>query len=59
MSRRGGKKRSVTPTTAAGLVTYFEEELGGLKIRPEVVIVLAVSLMIVVILAHISFPVPP
>ena len=45
--------------TAAGLVTYFEEEVGGLKLRPELVVALSVGLMLLVILAHLLVPVPP
>jgi len=59
VARKGGKKKTTAPRTAAGLVTYFEEEVGGLRLRPEVVIALTVGLMLLVILAHIIIPVPP
>jgi preprotein translocase subunit Sec61beta len=58
MAKRGGKKRQPAPTTAAGLITYFEEEVGGIRIRPEAVVLIAVSLIAAVIIAHVSLPVP-
>ncbi|MEM0042511.1 MAG: preprotein translocase subunit Sec61beta [Thermofilaceae archaeon] len=59
MARKGSKRKTTAPRTAAGLITYFEEEVGGLKLRPEVVVALTVGLMLLVILAHIIIPVPP
>lgn len=59
MAKKGGKRRSTAPRTAAGLITYFEEEVGGLKLRPEVVIALTIGLILFVILAHLVVPVPP
>lgn len=58
MAKRSGKKRQTAPSTAAGLITYFEEEVGGIKVRPEVVVLLAVGLIVTVVIAHISLPVP-
>lgn len=59
MAKKDRKKRTSAPMTAAGLVTYFEEEVGGLKLRPELVVALSVGLMLLVILAHLLVPVPP
>lgn len=56
--RKRGKKRQTAPVSVAGLVTYFEEEVGGLKFRPELVIALAFGFIIVVILVHIFLPIP-
>ena len=58
MAKRGGKKRQPAPATAAGLITYFEEEVGGIRIRPEAVVLIAVGLIAAVIIAHVSLPVP-
>jgi len=58
MAKKSGKKRQTAPTTAAGLITYFEEEIGGIKIRPEAVVLLAIGLIAVVIIAHVSLPIP-
>lgn len=43
------------PATTAGLLRFFEEEGYGLKLRPEMVVILAVALMLSVIIAHIGF----
>ncbi len=59
MAKRERRRRTAAPMSAAGLVTYFEEEVGGLRLRPEAVVALAVGLMALVILAHLLAPVPP
>jgi len=58
VAKRSVKKRQTAPTTAAGLITYFEEEVGGIKIRPEAIVLIAVGLIAAVIIAHVSLPVP-
>lgn len=37
---------------AAGLLTFYEEDIGGIKIRPEVVIVGTFLFIVIVLLAH-------
>lgn len=59
MAGKGRRKKTTAPRTAAGLVTYFEEEVGGLKVRPEVVVALTIGLILLVLLAHLVIPVPP
>lgn len=54
-----GKKKVRAPQSAAGLLTYFEEEVGGIKLRPEAIVVLAVGLMLCVMIAHLAVPTPP
>ena len=44
------------PATAAGLLRFYEEESFGVKIKPEVVVVLAVVLIVIVALAPFIFP---
>jgi preprotein translocase subunit Sec61beta len=50
------------PAVSAGLLRFFEEESTGVKIRPEVIVLTAVSLIIMCILAQLysmgSFPIP-
>lgn len=59
MSRRKGRRRRPSaPMSAAGLITYFEEEVGGIKIRPEALIAFAVALMLTVLVAHLGLPGP-
>ena len=41
------------PAASAGLLRFFEEETEGIKIRPEILMVLSVGLVVVSILAKI------
>lgn len=53
-SKRGKKRERSAPMPAAsaGLLRFFEEETQGLRIRPELVVVLSVGLILATILAH-------
>lgn len=54
MPKKKAKSReSPMPAASAGLLRFFEEESGGFKIRPEVVIVLSVALMVLSVVAPI------
>lgn len=44
------------PAASAGLLRFFEEETQGIKIRPEVVVILAVSLIIAAVVGKVLFP---
>ena len=44
------------PAASAGLLRFFEEETQGIKIRPEVVVILAVALIIAAVLGKVLFP---
>jgi len=55
MSKKKKEKKSPMPAASAGLLRFFEEETEGIKIRPELLIVLAVSLIIVAVLANVFF----
>jgi preprotein translocase subunit Sec61beta len=57
MSGRRNKKKDTGPMPAgsAGLLRFFEEETEGVKIRPELLVILAVSLIIVSIVAKAIF----
>ena len=53
MSSKRSRKRSKggqMPATGAGLLRFFEDETPGIRIKPEVVIILAAALIIVSIL---------
>jgi len=54
MSKREKKRRKTTsmPAASAGLLRFFEEETGGVKIKPELVVVLTASLILVCVLAQ-------
>jgi preprotein translocase subunit Sec61beta len=54
--RRKKKDTGPMPAASAGLLRFFEEETEGVKIRPELLVVFAVSLIVVSVLAKIFFP---
>jgi len=56
MSKRK-KESGPMPAASAGLLRFFEEETEGIKIRPELLVVFAVSLIVVSVLAKVFFPV--
>jgi preprotein translocase subunit Sec61beta len=53
-SKRGKKRERSAPMPAAsaGLLRFFEEETQGIRIRPELVVILSVGLILATILAH-------
>lgn len=55
MSKKKKKKESPMPAASAGLLRFFEEETEGVKIRPELLVGLAVALIIVCVLGHMFF----
>ena len=59
LSRRKKKRERSTPMPAAsaGLLRFFEEETKGIKVRPELVVILAVAFILAAILAKIFFPI--
>jgi preprotein translocase subunit Sec61beta len=55
MSRKKKESKSPMPAASAGLLRFFEEETEGVKIRPEVLMVLAITLVVVSVLAKLFF----
>lgn len=57
MSRREKRRRSEAPMPAAsaGLLRFFEEETPGIKLRPEVVILMSAGLIAVSLIAYLAF----
>jgi preprotein translocase subunit Sec61beta len=51
--RKKREKSSPMPAASAGLLRFFEEETQGIKIRPELVVTLAVALTLAAILARV------
>lgn len=43
------------PQSAAGLLRFFEEEIKGVKIRAELIVILAAVMIAAVIIANIFF----
>ena len=46
------EKSAPMPAASAGLLRFFEEETQGVRIRPEMVIILTVGLIIACVLAQ-------
>ncbi|MEM2901326.1 MAG: preprotein translocase subunit Sec61beta [Candidatus Bathyarchaeia archaeon] len=55
MSRREKRRRSEAPMPAAsaGLLRFFEEETEGIKIRPELAILMAAGLVALSLVAYV------
>jgi len=51
------KDKSPMPAASAGLLRFFEEETEGIKIRPELLVVVAVTLIVISLLGRVFFPV--
>lgn len=43
------------PQSAAGLLRFFEEEIKGIKIRAELILILAAIMIATVIIANLFF----
>ncbi len=56
-SRRKKKETGPMPAASAGLLRFFEEETEGIKVRPELLVVFAISLIVISVLAKVFFPV--
>ncbi len=54
--RRKKKDTGPMPAASAGLLRFFEEETEGVKIRPELLVVFAVTLIVVSVLTKVFFP---
>jgi preprotein translocase subunit Sec61beta len=50
MSSKKDKDKSPMPASSAGLLRFFEDETRGIKIRPELVVILSVALVIISVL---------
>lgn len=55
MSRKKKKKEAPMPAASAGLLRFFEEETEGIKVRPEILVGLAIALIIICVLADVYF----
>jgi len=56
MSRKRRREGGVgMPSSSAGLMRFFQDESYGVKIRPEFVVGMAVTLIGSVLMAHIFF----
>jgi preprotein translocase subunit Sec61beta len=55
VSRKKKKDTGPMPAASAGLLRFFEEETEGIKVRPELLVVFAVSLIVISVLAKVFF----
>lgn len=53
MPKSEKKKEAPMPMTGAGLIRFFEDETYGIKIKPIYIVGTSVTLIAVVIMAHI------
>lgn len=53
--RKKKKDSAPMPAASAGLLRFFEEETEGIKVRPELLVGIAVTLIVVSVLANIFF----
>jgi len=49
------KREAPMPAASAGLLRFFEEETPGIKIRPEVVIMMSIGLVAVSLFMYLTF----
>jgi len=56
MSRKKKENKSPMPAASAGLLRFFEEETEGVKIRPELLMALAITLVVVSVVIKVFFP---
>ncbi|TEU11794.1 preprotein translocase subunit Sec61beta [Candidatus Bathyarchaeota archaeon] len=52
MSKKKKDSSTAMPASSAGLIRFFQDEAYGVKIKPEFVVVGAISLILTVILAR-------
>lgn len=57
-NKKRDRERVAQPISGAGLLTFYQEEIRGIKIRPIYVVVIALLLLSLVMLAHIGLFAP-
>jgi len=55
MSKKKKDNKSPMPAASAGLLRFFEEETEGIKVRPEILVAFAITLIVVCVLANVFF----
>ncbi len=56
--KRKGRERGIMPLTGAGLVRFFEEEVKGIQLTPQVIIGLSLALILSALMAHLLVSLP-
>lgn len=49
------KREAPMPAASAGLLRFFEEETPGVKVRPEVVVMMSIGLVAVSLFMYLTF----
>jgi len=49
------KREAPMPAASAGLLRFFEEETPGIKVRPEVVIMMSIGLVAISLFMFLTF----
>ena len=49
------KKNAPMPASSAGLLTFFNEETEGVKIKPEIVLITSIALIVASIVINVFF----
>ena len=49
------KKEAPMPAASAGLLRFFEDDTPGIKVRPEMVLIISVSLIAISLFAYMTF----
>jgi preprotein translocase subunit Sec61beta len=55
MSKKKKERSAPMPAASAGLLRFFEEETEGVKVRPELLVALAIALIVVCVLSNAFF----
>jgi preprotein translocase subunit Sec61beta len=55
MSGRSRRRREHMPPTSAGLLRFFEEEVGGIKLKPTVIAIISIAMIVVSVLLILFF----
>ena len=53
MPKSDKKKEAPMPMTGAGLIRFFEDETHGIKVKPIYVVSSAISMIVLVVVAHV------
>ncbi|MCL4435104.1 MAG: preprotein translocase subunit Sec61beta [Thaumarchaeota archaeon] len=57
MSSRKKKRESPMPASSAGLLRFFEDETSGVKVRPEIVVLLSIAIVVASLVLRVVLPV--
>ena len=49
------KREAPMPAASAGLLRFFEEDTPGIKVGPEIVLMMAIGLVAVSLVLHVAF----